>query len=171
MDIVFNCPNCDQELAVDQSGAGSQIECPSCGETITIPQTAGGPGPGKVTTGSLPAAGPPPMPSAIGSSAAAKVEMHLKVPVRDKPAEPLIAKAKPPLEAVNKVGKQLRIRTIRRAACIENGHDFFDDRVSTFLHEVGEQNILSTHVVSYEQFDVGVQKIMTDYGLMIIYRG
>jgi ribosomal protein S27E len=36
MDIVFNCPNCEQELAVDQSGAGSQIECPSCGETITI---------------------------------------------------------------------------------------------------------------------------------------
>ena len=51
MDIVFNCPNCEQELAVDQSGAGSQIECPSCGETITIPASAG-----KVTTGSLPVA-------------------------------------------------------------------------------------------------------------------
>ena len=29
MDIVFNCPNCDQELAVDSTGAGSNIECPS----------------------------------------------------------------------------------------------------------------------------------------------
>ena len=166
MDIVFNCPNCEQELAVDQAGAGTQIECPACGETITIP------GSGKVTTNSLPAAPPTPAPSAINTSAAAKVEMHLKVPVHDKPAESLIAKAKPPLEAVQKgAGKQLRIRTIRRAACVENGHDLFDDKVSEFLHHVGETNIVSTHVVGYEQFDVGIQKIMTDYGLLVIYRG
>ena len=37
MEIIFNCPNCDQELAVDSQGAGSQIPCPTCGETITIP--------------------------------------------------------------------------------------------------------------------------------------
>jgi DNA-directed RNA polymerase subunit RPC12/RpoP len=165
MDIVFNCPNCDQELAVDQSGAGSQIECPSCGETITIPA------PSKVTTSALPEA-PSSAPSAINTSAAAKVELHLKVPVHDKPAESLIGKSKPPLDVVQKgAGKRLRIRTIRRAACIENGHDLFDDKVSTFLHEVGESNIISTHVVGYEQFDVGIQKIMTDYGILVIYRG
>jgi internalin A len=39
MDIVFNCSNCDQELAVDQSGSGTQIDCPSCGEHITIPSS------------------------------------------------------------------------------------------------------------------------------------
>jgi ribosomal protein S27E len=168
MDIVFNCPNCEQELAVDQTGAGSQIECPSCGETITIPAAAAG---GKVTTGSLPTP-PPPAPSAITSSAAAKVELHLKVPVHDKPAESLIAKPKPPLESVQKgAGKRLRIRTIRRAACIENGHDHFDERVSDFLQEIGEANIVATHVVGYEQFDVGIQKIMTDYGLLVVYRG
>jgi predicted RNA-binding Zn-ribbon protein involved in translation (DUF1610 family) len=169
MDIVFNCLNCDQELAVDQSGAGSQIECPSCGETITIPAAS------KVTTGSLPAApgeSTAAAPSAINTSAAAKVELHLKVPVHDKPAESLIGKAKPPLEVVQKgAGKRLRIRTIRRAACVENGHDLFDDKVASFLQDVGESNIVSTHVVVYEQFDVGIQKIMTDYGLLIIYRG
>ncbi len=36
MDIIFNCPNCDQELAVDQSGAGTQIDCPSCGNKTVI---------------------------------------------------------------------------------------------------------------------------------------
>ena len=154
MDIVFNCPNCEQELAVDQSGAGSQIECPSCGETISIP------------------AAPAAAPSAINTSAAAKVELHLKVPVHDKPAESLIGKAKPPLEVVQKgAGRRLRIRTIRRAACIENGHDLFDEKVSAFLHEVGESNIVSTHIVGYEQFDVGVQKVMTDYGILVVYRG
>ena len=168
MDIVFNCPNCDQELAVDQSGAGSQIECPSCNETITIPAASGT---GKVTTGSLPAA-PSPAPSAINTSAAAKIELHLKVPVHDKPAESLIGKAKPPLDVVQKgAGKRLRVRTIRRAACVENGHDLFDEKVSAILQEIGESNILTTHVVGYEQFDVGIQKIMTDYGLLVIYRG
>ena len=151
---------------MDQSGAGSQIECPACGETITIPSA-----PGKITTGSLPAA-PAGAPSAINTSAAAKVELHLKVPVHDKPVESLIGKAKPPLDAVQKgAGRRLRIRTIRRAACIENGHDTFDDKVSAFLHEVGETNLVSTHIVVYEQFDVGVQKIMTDYGILVVYRG
>ena len=166
MDIVFNCPNCEQELAVDQSGAGSQIECPACGETITIPA-----GSGKMTTSSIPAP-PPSAPSAINTSAAAKMELHLKVPVHDKPAESLIGKAKPPLDVVQKgAGKRLRIRTIRRAACIENGHDLFDDKVSAFLQQVGESNIVSTHIVVYEQFDVGIQKIMTDYGMLVVYRG
>jgi hypothetical protein len=92
--------------------------------------------------------------------------------VHDRPAESLISKAKPLLDVVQKgSGKRLRIRTIRRAACIENGHDLFDDKVSAFIQEVGESNIVSTHVVGYEQFDVGIQKIMTDYGLLVIYRG
>ena len=169
MDIVFNCPNCEQELAVDQSGAGSQIECPACGESITIPAA------GKVTTGPLPVAPPPPptpAPSSINTSAAAKVEMHLKVPVRDKPAEPLIGKPKPPLEVVQKgAGKKIRIHTIRRASCIESGHDKFDEKVSDFLQIVGEGSIVRIHTINYEQFDVGVQKIMTDYGILIVYRG
>lgn len=168
MDIIFNCPNCDQELAVDQSGAGTQIDCPSCGHALTIPTQ------GKVTTGSLPPVPPPPSKTAspITASAAAKVPLHLKVPVRDKPSELLIDKPKPPLEVVQKgAGKRLRIHTIRRASCIESGHDYFDDRVSEFLNKIGETNLISIHTVNYEHFDVGVQKIMTDYGLVIVFRG
>ena len=166
MDIVFNCPNCDQEMAVDQSGAGTQIDCPSCGEQITIPAT------GKVTTGSLPAVTPPPAASPIAASAAAKVPLHLKVPVRDTPGESLIDKPKPPLEVVQKgAGKKLRLHTIRRAACIESGHDKFDEKVTAFLQEVTESNLIGIHAISYEMFDVGVQKIMTDYGVLIVYRG
>ncbi len=167
MDIVFNCPNCDQELAVDQSGAGTQIDCPSCGENITIPSS------GKVTTGSLPpVTPPPPAASAIAASAGAKVTLHLKVPVRDKPGEVLIDKPRPPLEVVQKgAGKKLRTHTIRRASCIESGHDHFDERVSEFLNQVGETNLIGVHVINYEHFDVGIQKIMTDYGVLIVFRG
>ena len=166
MDIVFNCPNCDQELAVDQTGAGSDIECPTCHESITIPSA-------KVSTGSIPTTPATPVTvSAVAASAAAKVELHLKVPVRDKPAEPLIGKPKPPLEVVQKgSGKRLRTLTIRHASCIEGGHDKFDEKVSTALQEIGETNIVGIHVINYEHFDVAVQKIMTDYGVFIIYRG
>jgi predicted RNA-binding Zn-ribbon protein involved in translation (DUF1610 family) len=170
MDIVFNCPNCDQELAVDQSGAGTTIDCPSCGEHLTIPSAS------KTTTGSLPPVPPPPPPtptaSPIASSAAAKVELHLKVPVRDKPPESLIGKPKPPLEVVQKgAGKRICVHTIRRASCIESGHDKFDEKASEFLQQVGETNLIGIHTISYEMFDVGVQKIMTDYGILIVYRG
>ncbi|HVU26142.1 MAG TPA: hypothetical protein VHG71_00130 [Verrucomicrobiae bacterium] len=166
MDIIFDCPNCGQELAVDSAGAGTEIECPSCGETITIPQES---------NKSAPAPEPAPPSqggSAIASSAAAKVTMHLKVPVHDKPAESLIKKAAVPLEAVAKgADKKIRAHTIRRASCIESGHDNFDEVVTKFLNEVGEPNIISTHVINYTYFDVGTQKMLTDYGLIVVYRG
>jgi DNA-directed RNA polymerase subunit RPC12/RpoP len=166
MDIVFNCPNCDQELAVDQSGAGTQIECPACNTPITIPAT------GKVTTGQLPPVTPPPPASASAPAMQKKPELHLKVPVRDTPGEMLIDKPKPPLESVQKgAGKRLLIHTIRRAQCIENGHDHFDERVSTFLNSVTEANLIGVHTINYEQFDVGTQKVMIDYGVLIVFRG
>jgi ribosomal protein S27E len=169
MDIIFNCPNCDQELAVDQAGAGSQIECPNCSENLTIPASSTG----KVTTGSLPPVPPPPVAtSPIATPAAAKVELHLKVPVRDKPSAPLIDKPRPPLEVVQKgARKKLRSHTIRHASCVESGHDKFDEKVSEFLQQVGEGSIISIHTINYEHFDVGIQKIVTDYGLIIIFRG
>lgn len=170
MDIIFNCPHCDQELAVDVTGAGSEIQCPSCGQKLTIPDSA--PQPGLPTT-SVPGTASAGAPAhSIASSAAARVEMHLKVPVRDKPGEALIAKPKPPLEAVARgADKKIRVRTIRHAACIESGHDKFDDRVTEFLNEVGEVNLISTHIIGYTHFDVGTQKVVEDYGIVVIYRG
>jgi DNA-directed RNA polymerase subunit RPC12/RpoP len=165
MDIVFNCPNCEQELAVDSAGAGSEIECPSCHETITIPEQST----------AIAAVGQP-APSVgispITTSAAAKVEKHLKVPVRDTPGERLIVKPKPVLESVQRgAGKQLIQRTIRHAQCVESGQDHFDEVVSKFLNEVGETNIIGIHTVSYTHLDIGTQKMLTDFGVLVIYRG
>src|SRR5437867_2919385 len=50
MDIVFNCPKCDQELAVDSSGGGSEINCPACGEKIVIPHGSTKPPSGPLVT-------------------------------------------------------------------------------------------------------------------------
>jgi len=165
MDIIFDCPNCNQELAVDSAGAGTEIECPSCGEMITIPAEPVKPPDSKeLGLPSLTA-------SPLAASAAAKVEKHLKVPVRSSPSEPLIAKAKPPLGARMVGDKQVRIHTIRRASCIESGHDNFDDVVSKFLAEVGEPNLMGIHPVAYTYFDVATQKMLTDYGVVVVYRG
>ena len=164
MDIVFNCPNCDQELAVDSTGAGTNIECPSCHETITIP------GPPANAVPEAPALSLAASP--ISTSAAAKVEMHLKVPQLDKAPAPLIAKPKPPLEAVARgAGKKIISHTIKHGACIESGHDKFDEVIGKFLNEVGETNIIAMHTVSYTFLDIGTQKLLNDYGLMVIYRG
>jgi DNA-directed RNA polymerase subunit RPC12/RpoP len=167
MDIIFDCPHCEQELAVDSSGAGTEIECPSCGEIIMIPKEST-----KSASASAEMTAPNLAPSAIASSAAAKVTMHLKVPVHDTPGESLIKKSAVPLEAVAKgADKRIRVHTIRRANCIEAGHDKFDEVVTRFLNEVGEANLIGVHTISYNYFDVGTQKILSDYGVLVIYRG
>ena len=179
MEIIFNCPHCEQELSVDADGAGEQIKCPTCGEMITIPEQ-----PGKDAPATAPAAATPPPASgpigvpgsgpvnAIASSAAAKVELRLKVPDRKSPAAPLIEKSKVPLDAIAKgADKKLRVHTIRRAQCMESGHDKFDEKVSAYLNEVGEPNVVGVHPISYEIFDVGTQKVMVDYGVIIVFRG
>jgi DNA-directed RNA polymerase subunit RPC12/RpoP len=170
MEIIFNCPHCEQELSVEADGAGEQIKCPTCGETITIPDksTKGAP----EAPASAPASSGSGQVSAMASSAAAKVELRLKVPNRQSPSASLIEKPKVPLEAIAKgADKKIRIHTMRRAQCVESGHDKFDEKVTAFLNEVGEANIVGIHPISYEIFDVGTQKVMVDYGLVIVYRG
>ena len=167
MEIVFNCPHCNQELSVDNEGAGTQIPCPTCDESITIPSV--GQNHDRIVAGED---APTLAPSPINASAAAKVEMHLKVPVRDTPAESLIQKPAVSLEAVAKgADRQIRVRTVRHDKCVDSGHDKFDQMVTKVLADIGEHNIIGTHIINYEHFDVQTQKVMTDYGLVVIYRG
>jgi DNA-directed RNA polymerase subunit RPC12/RpoP len=155
MDIVFNCPHCEQELEVESAEGGREIDCPSCNEKIVIPAA-------KAESHEV---------NAIKSSAAAKEEVHLKVPIHDKPAEKLISKPLKPLEAAAKEGIKLRVKTIRRVDCMEVGHDRFDDTVTAFLEKIGESNIVSINTVAYTTVDIATQKILTDFGAMIVYKG
>ena len=36
-DIVFDCPHCGHNLAIDYRGAGLQINCVTCGESVLVP--------------------------------------------------------------------------------------------------------------------------------------
>jgi transcription elongation factor Elf1 len=40
-DIVFTCPHCGGELAVDKEGAGLSLACSHCGQTLMIPEYSG----------------------------------------------------------------------------------------------------------------------------------
>ncbi len=171
MDVIFNCPNCEQELAVDSTGAGSQINCPSCGETIVIPEPKMVvPLPGTPVDATPARAEAHPV-NPIASSAAARVELHLKVR-SDKATESLIAKPLAPLEVAAKDSdRKMRVKTIRHTDCIEVGHDKFDEVISNFLSKVGESNVISLTPLSYTHLDIGTQKLLTDFGVMIVYRG
>jgi DNA-directed RNA polymerase subunit RPC12/RpoP len=165
MDITFNCPNCDQELAVDASGAGSEIECPACSQTITVPalepemaSATGGPAP------AAPAAPPGP----------AKEDKHYSVPVHEHTAAETLIK-KPtvrPLDVVAKEGdKTMRIRTIRRTDCQEVNKDRFDEIVSEFLEKVGQPNIVSINTINYSFVELSTHHLLQDYGVMIVFKG
>lgn len=150
MDVLFNCPHCRQELEVDGSAAGQDIACPSCARSITIP------------------AGSPP----VAPRKPAPEERSFAVPVSSRPVEPLIQKALPPLEASSKEGGvTLRIKTIRHSDCREVGHDHFDQTVSDYLSKLGEANIVSITTVNYSYVEIGSQKLVTDFGVLIVYRG
>lgn len=166
MDLTFNCPKCQQELEVDAAGAGQEIECPSCGEMIQIPESKSStPVPDEVILPSGPI-------NAMAASAAAKVEKHLKVPIRDKPSDKLIAKSPVPLEVAAKQDsdRRLKLKCIRHIDCVEVGHDRFDETVTEFLMKVGEQYLVSITAINYSIVDIASQKPLTDYGVMIVYK-
>ena len=163
MDIIFKCPKCSQELAVDGSGAGSEIDCPACGETIVIPAESTAP-PGAPEV--------PHLQSSMAGSAAAKVEMHLKVPTSEQPTASLITKTAKPLEvAAKESDKTIKVKTFRHTDCIEVGHDKFDEFVTKFLNKVGQDHIISLTPLTYTHLDIGSQKLMNEYGVLIVYKG
>jgi hypothetical protein len=157
MDLIFKCIHCDQELAVNPAGAGTDIECPTCGQVITIPDAE----PQNIRTL-----------NPISSSAAAKEVKQFNVPVRTTPTEVLIKKQVRPLDIASKDGeKKLRIRTIKRTECLEVGHDKFDEIVSEFLGKIGHENIVSVTPISYSHLDLNTRQNIIDYGVIMVYKG
>jgi hypothetical protein len=157
MEVMFTCPNCKQQLEADANMAGSSINCPACQAVIVIPAAD----PANTRVG-----------NASSTSAAAKEEKHFAVPVGEAPTASLIQKANPPLEAARSVGdKQMRVKCIRRTDCVEVGKDHFDEVVSKVLVSIGESNVISINAISYTHVDMGSRQILTDYGVMIVYKG
>lgn len=159
MDIVFNCPHCGLGLEVDQDAAGQQFDCPTCQKSVTVPTAAAVP----IKTALAGTAGPTPSP---------RDEKRMAVPASQKPIESLIQKPNKSLELAAKESKPgMRVKTLRHSDCKEVGKDKFDESVSDFLNNIGDQNIVSINPINYSYLDIVSQKILTDFGVMVIYRG
>jgi len=161
MDITFSCPGCGVSLEVESEASGQQFACPSCSRPVTVPAASGGP----AVSATLP------KPS-TGPSPATKSDKRFAVPVTQNPVESLIQKPNKSLEAASKDQKPgLRVKTIRHSDCKEVGRDKFDEIVSDFLNQVGDTNVVSITPVNYSYVDIGTQKLITDFGVMVVYRG
>lgn len=143
---------------MEEAAAGVEIECPSCSHRLVVPAA-------------------PPQPETLNpmaSSAAARAEQpHFKVPTYDK-APPAAAIEKPlvPLEAAAKHSdKTIRVKTLRHSDHIEVGKDLFDDHVTLILQKMGEANIVSINPITYTHLDMATRQWVTDYGVLVVYRG
>jgi len=159
MDIVFKCTHCDQELSVEEAAAGVEIQCPSCGSNLVVP----------------PAPPRQEILNPMATSAAARLEQpHFKVPTYDKAPAPAATIEKPlqPLEAAARTtDKLIRVKTLRHSDHVEVGKDLFDDHVTQLLQKIGEQNIISITPIFYTHMDLATRQWITDYGVLLVYRG
>ena len=161
MDIVFKCNYCLTPLEVGAEAAGQEIQCPVCNRSITIPAAS------PATPPASPGVAKP-----VGTHELTAEEKRFAVPVTDKPTESLIQKPKKSLEAAAKDAKPgIKVKTIRHSDCKEVGHDKFDEIVTEFLNKVGDQNIQTITPINYSYVELGTQKLITDFGVMIVYRG
>ena len=157
MDVLFTCPTCKQQLEADSTLAGNEISCPSCNGKIVIPVAD----PVNLKTS-----------GAMAATAMAKEEKHFKVPVSEAPTQSLIQKATPTLSTSAKAaGPMIRVKTIRRAECLEVGKDLFDSVVTAFLQKIGEQSIISITTVNYSVVGMDARTATSDYGVLVVYRG
>ena len=159
MDIVFNCPFCSQELSVDETGAGAEIPCPSCNEVLLVPSSEFS---NLVSTPEeAAAAAPAPTPNkdtrSIGRSAEAAAPAQILKPNR-------------PLEATAKGDKKPRLKTFRRQDFVKDGKDRFDEAVSEFPQKTGEDNFVEAHAISYSYVAKEGNQVLTDYGVVVVYK-
>jgi len=65
---------------------------------------------------------------------------------------------------------KIRLVTLRRTQFFEMGKDLFDEKVSEFLENIGEENIISVQPVTYQHIDMATRETVLDYGVVIVYR-
>ena len=65
----------------------------------------------------------------------------------------------------SEVTSPLSIRTFRRMECIVQGRNKFDEVVSTFLGEIGRENVISVTPFTYQEKGEDWQ----DYGVVVYY--
>jgi len=146
-DFTFACPFCNLELSVDESNAGHEVECPGCNEVLIIPTPA----------------------------QAAGADPSMLSPDEIANAEIIKPKARP-LDIAAKISKSLKIKTFRHHEFMKDGKDDFDAEVSKFISSIIEDDIVSinpiqySHVESVKVDDKESERVIAQYGIMVVYK-
>jgi len=99
-------------------------------------------------------------------------EKRMAVPASQKPGGSLIQKPNKSLELAAKESKPgMRVKTLRHSDFKDGGKDKFDEVVSDFLNKIGDQAIVSITPIQCSYLDIGTQKLLPDFGVLVIYRG
>jgi len=158
-DLNFDCPHCGQNLTIDETQSGEQIDCPTCSKSIEIPK------PGEQNSEVIETKKPSP-------DDTEPVEKKYSVPVHEGQPE-ILVKSKKKNESIEEESIEgdgrICAKTIKRGDCIELGQDKFDEALNEFLGKLKREQILSVHPVNYAHYDPATQKYLDDYGAMVIY--
>lgn len=153
-EFSFNCPFCNLELSIDESGIGQEIECPGCKEVLIIPAPGGGNAAEEAEESGIPA-----------------------IPQGNFPEAKIIKNASQSLNVAAKTVKKLRIKSFRHHEHVKDGKDSFDDAVSAFLAQHPEDDIISIAGIQYthhlKQKDAEGKETtspVTEYGVLVEYK-
>lgn len=64
----------------------------------------------------------------------------------------------------------VRVKSFKRTEFIEIGRDRFDDGVSEALTQIGAENIINVLPLTYEHIDIATEKVVADYGVIVVYK-
>jgi hypothetical protein len=70
------------------------------------------------------------------------------------------------LEQEASSGRTMAIKTIRHSDCVDGDKDTFDEQVTSFLREQGDESIDSVNPIQFSDDE----KKPIDYGVLIIFR-
>ena len=167
MNMVINCPHCNQEMIIDDTAVGADVPCPTCSKNFIIPQ---GKSEEEVKKERAPAAG--------GGAAAPKPEEKKPEPKKDDKKKPMPSKEelakllpganKGPSAAVTEEKEGMRVKVFQHHLCIDMGKDLFPDMVAKTLDSIDKSDIISVSPLAYSYKDSGGD-IISDFGVMIVY--
>lgn len=153
-EFSFNCPFCNLELSIDESGVGQEIECPGCKEVLIIPAPGGG-----------------------GSAEAEEAGRAPVIPQGNFPEAKIIKNASKSLDVAAKTVKKLRVKSFRHHEHFKDGKDGFDDAVSNFIGQHAEDDVVSitgfqyTHHLKQKDAEGKETTIpVTEYGVLVEYK-
>lgn len=153
-EFSFNCPFCNLELSIDESGIGQEIECPGCKEVLIIPAPGGG-----------------------GGAAADEEERGPAIPQGSFPEAKIIKNAAKSLDVAAKTVEKHRVKSFRHHEHVKDGKDTFDDAVSNFIGTLKDDDIISLTGIQYthhqKQKDAEGKETstpITEYGVLVHYK-